>query len=532
MDYKKISKLGLGAIIASLPLFAVDAQKGKEVIDTKCIACHVGSTQNGLSRISDQRKTPEGWYMTVKRMQREHGLVVTKDEETDVIKYLADNQGLTPDEVKPYAYALDKLPNVQEEKKDELLGEMCVRCHSEARIGLQRRTADEWNRLVHFHVGQFTSFEIQSLARDKDWFGVAQNEVVPYLAENFGKDKEKLDKFKKSIENYKLPSKWITYGHTPGVGDFTATLTLINSSDESYAMLMDYKYANGKEYKVQGIAIAYGKTEIRASFEQDGVVYRQILHVNPKTISFEGRMFEALHSEDGSILKGKAKDFADTTIVAVYPSAIKAGTKTTLSIVGTNLSAEVKLPESLKVLKTVKHTNNEIVLEVEADKKVKTSMQNIQIADKTFKNSLAVYNKIDYIKVIPEYAISRIGALKGEKILKQNATFEAIAYANGKDGKPDTKDDINLGVIPASWSIEAFDDKATEEKDADYVGKIDEKSGKFSPNEAGPNKDRNMMTNNAGNINVVATYKDGKNELSQKAHMVVTVPKYVNPPIN
>ena len=48
----------------------------------------------------------------------------------------------------------------------------------------------------------------------------------------------------------------------------------------------------------------------------------------------------------------------------------------------------------------------------------------------------------------------------------------------------------------------------------------------------GPNKDRNMMTNNAGNINVVATYKDGKNELSQKAHMVVTVPKYVNPPIN
>ena len=246
MDYKKISKLGLGAIIASLPLFAVDAQKGKEVIDTKCIACHVGSTQNGLSRISDQRKTPEGWFMTVKRMQREHGLVVTKDEETDVIKYLADNQGLTPDEVKPYAYALDKLPNVQEEKKDELLGEMCVRCHSEARIGLQRRTADEWNRLVHFHVGQFTSFEIQSLARDKDWFGVAQNEVVPYLAENFGKDKEKLDKFKKSIENYKLPSKWITYGHTPGVGDFTATLTLINSSDESYAMLMDYKYANGK----------------------------------------------------------------------------------------------------------------------------------------------------------------------------------------------------------------------------------------------------------------------------------------------
>jgi len=70
LNYKKLSKLGLGALIASLPLFAVDAQKGKEVINTKCIACHTGNTDEGLSRISDQRKTPEGWYMTVKRIAK------------------------------------------------------------------------------------------------------------------------------------------------------------------------------------------------------------------------------------------------------------------------------------------------------------------------------------------------------------------------------------------------------------------------------------------------------------------------------
>ena len=532
MNYKKLSKLGLGALVASLPLFAVDAQKGKEVINTKCIACHTGNTDEGLSRISDQRKTPEGWYMTVKRMQREHGLVVTKDEETDVIKYLSDNQGLTPDEIKPYSYVLDKTPNVQEESKDELLTEMCVRCHSEARIGLQRRTADEWNSLVNYHVAQFPSFEVQAQARDRDWFGVAQNEVVPYLAENFGKDKEKFEKFKKSVKDYKLPTKWITYGHTPGVGDFTAVLTLIKGGDESYAMLMDYKYANGEEFKAKGTAITYGKTEVRGSFELNGVVYRQILHIDPKTNSFEGRMFESLHTEQGSILTGKELNSKDSSIVGIYPKAIKAGTKETLSIVGTNLNGEVKLPNGLKVLKTVKHTNNEIVLEVQADKKVKTALNNISIGEKVFKNSLAVYDKVDSIKIIPDYAISRIGAEKDAKILKEYATFEAIAYGNGKDGKAGTQDDINLGVVPASWSLEAYDEQAIEDKDLDYAGQIDAKTGKFTPSVSGPNPKRKLMANNVGNLNVVGTYKDGDVELSEKSHLIVTVPKFVNPPIN
>ncbi|MFW0712941.1 quinohemoprotein amine dehydrogenase subunit alpha [Aliarcobacter butzleri] len=535
MNYKRLSKFGMKSLVllAALPLFAVDAQKGKEVIESKCIACHTGDLKNGLSRISDQRKTPEGWYMTVKRMQREHGLSITRDEETNVIKYLADYQGLTPDEIKPYSYVLDKTPNIQEESKDELLTEMCVRCHSEARIGLQRRTANEWNSLVNYHVAQFPSFEVQAQARDRDWFGVAQNEVVPYLAENFGKDKEKFDKYIKSVKNYELPKKWITYGHTPILGDFTATLTLIKSTDESYAMLMDYKYASGEEYKGRGIAVVYGGSEIRASFEVNGVKYRQTLHLNPKTNSFEGRMFEALHPENGSTLVGKAKDSKETALVAVYPKAVKAGEKSTISIVGTNLVGDIKLPSSLKVLKTIKHTNNEIILEVVASKISKTIDGNISIGTKTFKNSLVVYDKVDYLKVTPDYAISRIGGEEGkDKILKEYATFEAIGYSFGKDGKKGTADDIELGVLPATWSLEAYDEQAQEDKDLEYVGQIDVNTGKFTPSIAGPNEERKLMTNNAGNISVVATYKDGQKELSEKSHMIVTVPKFVNPPIN
>lgn len=532
MNYKKLRKIGLGALLSSLPLFAIDAQIGKDIINSKCTACHVGNLDADLSRISDQRKTPEGWYMTVKRMQREHGLSITRDEETNVIKYLSDYQGLTPDEIKPYAYTLDKTPNVTEEGKDDLLVEMCVRCHSESRIGLQRRTADEWNSLVNYHVAQFPSFEVQALARDRDWFGIAQNEIVPYLAENFGKDQAKFDEYKKSIKNYKLPVKWITSGHTPGVGDFTAILTLIESSDESYAMLMDYKYANGEVQKARGIAIVYSKTEIRGSFELNGVVYRQILHINPKTNSFEGRMFESLHPENGSTLKGKALNSKESSIVGIYPKAIKVGNKETLTIIGTNLGGQVKLPSGLKVLKTVKHTKNEIILEVEVSKNAKTSSNNIQIGSKVFKNSIVTYDKVDYIKITPDYAISRIGAEKNEKILKEYATFEAIAYVNGKDGEKATADDIELGVVPATWSLEAFDEQSIEDKDLDYAGQIDEKTGKFTPSISGPNPKRKLMANNVGNLSVIGTYKDGDVELSEKSHMIVTVPKYINPPIN
>lgn len=532
MNYKRLTKFGLGALLSSLPLFAIDAQVGKEIINSKCTACHTGNLDTGLSRISDQRKTPEGWYMTVTRMQREHGLTITKDEESNVIKYLSDYQGLTPDEIKPYSYVLDKTPSATEEHENELFEEMCVRCHSEARIGLQRRTATEWKKLVHFHVGQFTSFEFQSKTRDRDWLGIAEKEMVPYLAEHFGKDKEKFDKYKKSIKNYKLPTKWITYGHTPGKGDFTATITLLSSSDESYALLMNTKYANGEELEAKGTAILYSGAEFRGSLVQNGVTYRQILHIDPKTNTFEGRMFESLHSENGSILKGSAKDSKDVSILGVYPTAIKAGEKATLTIAGTNLSGNIKLPSNLKVLKTLTHNANEIVLEVEASKKAKSSSNSIEIGSKVFKNSIALYEKVDYLAVTPEYGMARIGGEDNEKIVKQFATFEAIGYTNGKDGKKGTADDIKLGVLPVKWSLEAFDEIAHEEKDLDYAGVIDENTGKFTPNISGPNKERKLMTNNAGNLSAVATYKNGEEELSEKAHLMVTVPKYVNPPIN
>ncbi len=142
-----------------------------------------------------------------------------------------------------------------------------------------------------------------------------------------------------------------------------------------------------------------------------------------------------------------------------------------------------------------------------------------------------MYKKIDALKVTANYAISRVGD-GGGSMPKQHAIFEAYGLLAGTDEKIGTSDDINIGQVDARWSIEPFDEKAKEDEDVKYVGSIDAFSGRFIPSFAGPNPKRKFQTNNAGNIKVVASYKDGAETFKADTHMMVTVQKWVNPPIN
>jgi quinohemoprotein amine dehydrogenase len=143
--------------------------------------------------------------------------------------------------------------------------------------------------------------------------------------------------------------------------------------------------------------------------------------------------------------------------------------------------------------------------------------------------TIAVANGIDYIKVTPEAGLARVG---GANFPKQFQQFEAIAYANGPDGKPDTKDDVELGPVSATWATEEY--TATfEDDDKDFVGTIDPKSGLFTPNLDGPNPKRKHNANNYGDVWVVASYDAGpsapaaKRTLKARAHLLVTVPLYI-----
>jgi quinohemoprotein amine dehydrogenase len=134
--------------------------------------------------------------------------------------------------------------------------------------------------------------------------------------------------------------------------------------------------------------------------------------------------------------------------------------------------------------------------------------------------------------VTPQSGMARLGG--GTAFPKEYQQFDAIAYARGPDGKPDTKDDVELGRVDALWTVEEY--AATfNDDDKDFVGQIDAETGLFTPAIDGPNPKRKNNANNYGDVWVVATYPrslvqnaDAKSrQVKGRAHLLVTVPAYI-----
>ena len=151
------------------------------------------------------------------------------------------------------------------------------------------------------------------------------------------------------------------------------------------------------------------------------------------------------------------------------------------------------------------------------------------IAGASRQQALAIYNRIDAIKVTPAWTMARVGGVTFPKAFAQ---YEAHAFDNGADKRADTPDDIDLGIVDASWSLEEFA-AIYDDEDIKFVGEIDKNTGRFTPNIEGPNPARRGSRNNIGDVYVVATYTpepvDGKpaKALRARAHLLVTVPLYM-----
>ena len=98
----------------AIPACAV-AATGSELLQANCIGCHTPDGEGRLSRIAEQRKTPEGWLMTLVRMQQVHQIPInaldSADPVQEMVKYLADTQGLAPSESWDYRYILERRLN-------------------------------------------------------------------------------------------------------------------------------------------------------------------------------------------------------------------------------------------------------------------------------------------------------------------------------------------------------------------------------------------------------------------------------------
>jgi len=186
------------------------------------------------------------------------------------------------------------------------------------------------------------------------------------------------------------------------------------------------------------------------------------------------------------------------------------------------------------VKRVAEQTANQATVEVDVAAGAVVGPRDVAVRRAVLPNALAVFDKIDYVKVVPDTPMARLGGAVHPKGYQQ---FEAVAFNRGPDGKPNTEDDVDLGPVDAEWSIEEFlaiygDD------DKQFVGTLSP-TGLFTPGEEGPNPKRKFGRNNYGDVWVVANYKPKADEAREpkpgevakpvtgRAYLVVVVPLYV-----
>ena len=208
----------------------------------------------------------------------------------------------------------------------------------------------------------------------------------------------------------------------------------------------------------------------------------------------------------------------------------RGATAQTVRVIGENLpasvaAADVDLGPGVKISGASNSAPGVISLTVDVAADAPIGPRDLFLAGTVTKTAIAVYDKVDYLKVTPGWALTRVG---GSMFPKMLGRFDAIAWSNGADGKPDTKDDLELGLVDATWSIEEY--TATfDDDDVKFVGEIDRTRGVFTPAVDGPNPKRSGNRNNVGDVWVVAEHRPaGSAEpLRSRAHLVVTVPLYM-----
>lgn len=518
--------LRFGGAVAFLGFAStVSAIEGPQIIKENCLLCHseTGKAEAPFSRISQQRKTPEGWQMTINRMKSQRGLQIKPEDERVLIKYLADTQGLAPSETADFRYVLEREPNVVEQNVPEHVANTCMGCHSGARAGLQRRTTDEWQKLVHFHMGQVPSIEFLAGHRDRPWFQIALNETSTQLGEGYPLVTKAWDDWK-AAPKAPLNGEWVMSGYMPDKGEFSATVSVMPNKKDEYILLVNGHYADGSKLSGSGNAKVFAGYEWRGAVVIDGRKMRQVFAASEDGQTLTGRMF--LKNDDvmgGAVVAKKAAK--SPVIVAVSPTYVKQGTTQTLKITGANLSEKISLGKGIKVEGVQRKTADYVLVKVTAKANAEVGARSLMVGSTTLDQAVAVYDSVAHVAITPGESIARIGG-NGGPLAKQKSFYRAVGFAAGADGKPGTEDDIKLGYMPATWSLKPFDAVAEEEHDLKYAGTINSQ-GIFTPGDAGLNSARKMSTNNVGNLAVVGTVTEGDAAVAGEAHLLVTVQDFV-----
>lgn len=522
----------------------------------KCSSCHKKDEKGLLTRISFERRTPEGWQQAIKRMVRLNGLTLSPEDARAIVKYLSNNHGLAPEEAKPAMYYAEH--RMQDETiPDESVRTACTICHPYGRIISQRRTKEEWDLLVNMHAGYFPVVEFQGFRRfppppdapppppGTDTRHPADR-AVEYLAKTFPLQTPEWNAWRANLRAPKLAGRWLLIGNQIGRGRVYGEVVIEpGAAEDEFKTRTKLTYVkDGAVTTRNGRSLVYtgygwrGRSFNDRAGESPGVIatttdpneLREVMFVSRDWSLIEGRWFWGEYEEFGIDVTLRRVG-AEPIVLGLDRHSIKSPTTgEQVKIFGANLPSDLKAEDvdfgpGVKIKRVVSATGDQAIIEVDVLEGAALGKRDIAVRRSFAPGAVTIYDKVDYIRVNPDNALARLGG--GGSYPKGYQQFEAIAWNRGPDNKPQTPDDLNLGPIDAEWTIEEFP-STYDDDDKNYIGVLS-RTALFTPSIEGPNPQRKFGRNNYGEVWVVATYKPSADAkpMTARSYFVVTVPLYV-----
>ncbi|MBV9508150.1 MAG: quinohemoprotein amine dehydrogenase subunit alpha [Acidobacteriia bacterium] len=489
------------------------------LVIAKCGSCHNRDPGGNMEYVSWERTTPEGWQGVLKRMILRNGLQLTPVEARAILKYLSDSHGLTPNEAKPVLYEAERRIHEEIDIPNEGLHRACEKCHSLGHVLAWRRSPVDWKQLASLHSSQYKvpvndqvmSFLIKTAPLESpEWTAWTAGERTPQLVGRW--------LITATIRGYGKYYGEMEVGPGSGADEFTTHVTLRSMRDGSIVKRSGTSVVYGG-YAWRGRS--KGSTPVTSAPDDFQNEMRETLWISPDQSKAEGRWFWGQYQEFGFDVQLQRAN-SGPTLLGLSPSSLKTGTQANrIRLVGDQMPSQVKpadvgLGSGITVRRIISSSTNDLVAEVDVAADAASGLRELVLGDRVLRNALAVYDRVDYIKLQPESALAAFGDAQRSKGYEQ---FEVTGYQRGADGKPHTADDVELGPVDVTWSLQVF--YAKEGSSSDIVGNISP-SGLFTPATQSPQNNFDVW--------VIATAPEEKTAdgtpLLAKAYMVVTVPSY------
>jgi quinohemoprotein amine dehydrogenase len=546
----------------------------------KCASCHAKDDKGNLSRISWIRTTPEGWQEAIKRMVRLNGLTLAPADARLIVKYLSNSHGLAPEEAKPVMYMTEH--RIQDEViPNESVKGTCNNCHALGRAFQWHRTKTEWALLADMHSALYPQAESAFRRNGAGRGGAAAgggaaaniaggaagpgaapatpNAAAPptapvsldlsldFLGKSYALNTPEWAAWKARMRAPKISGKWLVSAHVPGKGQYSGEVVITpGPADDEFKTTAKLQSASGgPAINRTGTGLVYtgfswrGRSRsptlaAKAAPDDLGHEMREALWISPDQTTAEGRWFWGEYSEFGVDVKMR-RATAEPQLLTLDKASLKSGsTAQRIRVIGNSLPAAVKAADlefgsGITVKSIISHTQSEIVATVDIAADAVSGKRDLVLGSAILEGALVVYDKIDYIKVLPEASLARLGGDEADVHPRGYQQLEAVAWHRGADGKLRTPDDIELGPLDVTWSVEEFF-AVMGDDDKEFIGSLDAK-GLFTPNIDGPNPQRKFGRNNYGDVWVVASAKDARDKdgkpLTGKSYLIVTVPTYI-----